>query len=353
MLLAGSLPVLVQANGTAGQIYTFSAPISGATEVALSFGDGSIGGTGATFGTLNETLYYDAVAQTLRQVGSVSLSPAEALFPITVGAGWPGTPPYPSATAHLTIGDGTGWLEFDSGTQSGISSGGGESFGWTLNLPVNGPCTVVSGGVTNCGTLSYSYGLSLVTTISAAGATSLDVTEFNVFGANAGLVVGDIGGWDLVNGSSDDTYEYSWDLSSLVATETPEPDGLMFLGLGAAMAALGCGRRDGGLGRGRGSRPARIFHSWLETDERGQRRSAGFQPAVSPTSSRQPVRTRCGSAGGQRVGNPRYSRLEVCAAAHAGLNHEISGLAGLSGSATKASQGVGHNEHQAARFHEP
>ena len=44
-------------------------------------------------------------------------------------------------------------------------------------------------------------------------------------------------------------------------------------------------------------------------------RSAGFQPAVSPTSSRRVVRRRgrikhfkaCG------LGNPRYSRLEVCA----------------------------------------
>ena len=286
-LLAGSLLVLVQANRAAGQIYTFSAPISGATEVALSFGPGSSGGTDMTFGTLNETLYYDSVAQTLRQVGSVSLSPADALFPIIVGAGWPGTPPYPSGTADLTIGDGTGWLEFDSGTQSGISSGGGESFGWTLNLPVNGSCTVVCGGVTNCGTLSYSYGLSLVTTFSAAGPTSLNVSEFNVSGASAGLVVGDIGGWDLFDGSSDDTYEYSWGLSPVVATEAPEPDGLMFLGLGAAMVALGRWQRDGGLHRRRGV--------------------------------------------GQRDPTDRM----------------------FSGSATKASQGVGHNEHQAARFHEP
>jgi len=38
-------------------------------------------------------------------------------------------------------------------------------------------------------------------------------------------------------------------------------------------------------------------------------RSAGFQPAVSPTSSRQTV----GITQRQRVGNPRYGRLEVCA----------------------------------------
>ncbi|PWU16996.1 MAG: hypothetical protein C5B50_12210 [Verrucomicrobia bacterium] len=42
---------------------------------------------------------------------------------------------------------------------------------------------------------------------------------------------------------------------------------------------------------------------------------AGFQPAVSPTSSRQAcLRFKNGNAfDGQRVGNPRYSRLEACA----------------------------------------
>jgi len=40
-----------------------------------------------------------------------------------------------------------------------------------------------------------------------------------------------------------------------------------------------------------------------------RRGSAGFQPAVSPTSSRQAIRT----SQRLRIGNPRYSRLEVCA----------------------------------------
>ena len=43
--------------------------------------------------------------------------------------------------------------------------------------------------------------------------------------------------------------------------------------------------------------------------------SAGFQPAVSPTSSRQGVEppVTFEFAGGLRIGNPHYSRLEVCA----------------------------------------
>ncbi len=49
--------------------------------------------------------------------------------------------------------------------------------------------------------------------------------------------------------------------------------------------------------------------------------SAGFQPAVSPTSSRQRVGQTCdaGSSTDLRIGNPRCSRLEVCAT-EAGLD---------------------------------
>ncbi len=44
-------------------------------------------------------------------------------------------------------------------------------------------------------------------------------------------------------------------------------------------------------------------------------RSAGFQPAVSPTSSRQSPEVGRGVGGSQRlrIGNPRYGRLQVCA----------------------------------------
>jgi len=38
-------------------------------------------------------------------------------------------------------------------------------------------------------------------------------------------------------------------------------------------------------------------------------RSAGWQPAVSPTGSR----LGCGKSGQLRIANPRYSRLTVCA----------------------------------------
>ncbi len=91
------------------------------------------------------------------------------------------------------------------------------------------------------------------------------------------------------------------------------------------------------------SRLTRIFRSWLESNERRQQRSAGFQPAVSPTSSRQTVGKTQVVWNGRalRVGNPRYSRLaavaperrygaprrrKVCATTHAGPDYEFFGL---------------------------
>src|SRR6266545_4006277 len=58
----------------------------------------------------------------------------------------------------------------------------------------------------------------------------------------------------------------------------------------------------------------RHFH-WAGARERAIGRSADFQSAVSPNSIRQAARP-LGDAGGfqgWRIGNPRYSRLEICA----------------------------------------
>ena len=69
-----------------GTTYVFSAPVSAHTAVALSFGSGSLGGgSQITFGTLNETLYYNPIAGTLRHVGSVTFNPTSVFFTIFGG----------------------------------------------------------------------------------------------------------------------------------------------------------------------------------------------------------------------------------------------------------------------------
>ncbi len=94
----------------------------------------------------------------------------------------------------------------------------------------------------------------------------------------------------------------------------------------------------------------RILHSCFNASKRRLLRSAGFQPAVSPTSSRQTVGKTEVVWNGRalRVGNPRYSRLEVCATMNAGPDYEISGLdtslrlagRGRSGSRTRGSSSL-------------
>ncbi len=229
-------------DAAAGQSYTFTTPVSGGSEVDLSFGAGSSGGMVTSFGTLNETLYYDPLAQTLRQVGSVSLAPSNGSFPIQWFA-WPGPPASaPTGTASLVIGDGTGRLAFDTGIQP--ISPGSDQYYWTLTLPVSGACTVVNGGQTNSGSVDFSFELGLGTEILSQTSSNLIVSEFvpggagGTYGGHGATEVANIGGIALFDGSGDNTYQYSWNIGSVSAVPAPEPGSLALLGLGAAMAAI-------------------------------------------------------------------------------------------------------------------
>jgi hypothetical protein len=222
--LVGSLLLVVSINRGMGQAYSFSAPISGRSDVALSFGTGSIGSGYTVFGILNETLYYDPTAQTLRQVGSVTLSPVSDAFSIWCQSAYPDLPNPPTGTANLTIGDGSGTLSFDTGVQN-LSSY------WELSIPVNGSCTVVYNGQTNSGPVNYSVNLTLSTQILSADPSSLVLSEgYDGFDDDE-TYVATIGGWELYDGTDDGTYHYSWNLNSVTATAVPEPDASMLLWL--------------------------------------------------------------------------------------------------------------------------
>ena len=227
---------VILTNEAGAQIYTLSAPVSGRSEVDLSFGPGSSGSMRTSFGTLTETLYYDPFAQTLRQVGSVNLNPPSGSFSMEYFA-WlgPSSSP-PTGTAKLTIGLGTGLLTFDSGTQP-VSPGANQCF-WTLSLPVSGVCTIVNNGQTNSGLVNYSVDLSLATIVLSASPTNLVISESATAGAIGATKVADVGGVALYNGTDDNIYYYSWNLGSVTATPTPEPGSLVLLGFGATMLAF-------------------------------------------------------------------------------------------------------------------
>lgn len=195
------------------QTYVFSAPISGFSEVDLSFGIGSSGVSRITFGTLNETLYYDPVAKTLRQVGSVTFTPASVEF--SMSGQQPMFYTNVSGTAFLTINEGNTNLLFDSGIQTNF-------YTCSLNIPITGSCMVVQSNQTNSGPLSYSFDVPLLTSILSVTSTNMTISENQTVGFNMGSHVGTVGGVYLYDDTSDGTYYFRWQITNVIAVVPPQ-----------------------------------------------------------------------------------------------------------------------------------
>jgi len=212
------------------QTYSYSGPVTGYAEVDLSpYGVGS-GGFVTAFGTLTETLYYDPAAETLEQVGSVTVNKPSGFINIF------SSPYFPRefGSATLTIGNGGG-ISFDN-TFSGVVSGGGASSVDNLLVPVSGSGTY--NGQAFAG--NWSIDIPLTAQVSAASPTSLTFSESAWQGAQQGQQV--IPGTDLKDAASDGTYYYSWQLSSIQAAalpaSVPEPNSLELLCLGLSALAF-------------------------------------------------------------------------------------------------------------------
>jgi hypothetical protein len=205
-----------QASGSL-QIYDYSGPVSGYTEVDLTpYGVGN-GGFSTTFGTLTETLYYDPVAQTLEEVGSVTVNPSTGSFNIAGSFIDPGD----IGSATLTLGIG-GSFSFDHTTFGVTPGGGGVSLGQDseLHVPVSGS------GIYNGQAFSGSWNIDLLVAaeISSVSPTSLTFSEGgapNFSGVNATQGSYVIPGTNLKDAISDGTYYWSWETGG-VATAVPE-----------------------------------------------------------------------------------------------------------------------------------
>lgn len=214
------------------QTYHFTAPISGFSGIALSFGSGGGGGSSMTFGTLDETLFYDPVANTLRQVGTVSIDESHFSFGINDGGFYGGS----YGNADLTV-TGGGTIAFDTGT---LGHSGPSSWLWDLKIPVTGTvsfhyygyqASLANPVIVDNAPISYSYALRLTTGILAATPESLTVSEQQFLGALKGSGV--FGFPDILfDGAGDNTYHYAWQLPATTATVVPESSSLAILGCG-------------------------------------------------------------------------------------------------------------------------
>jgi hypothetical protein len=202
-----------------------------------------IAGTGfhATFGTLNDTLYYNPVANTLQQVGSVPVNPGAA--DLGFADNRPG-----NLTGHVNVSLTLGSISFDS-TLTGNGGGGVEYFGIFLQIPVTGSYTFTTGGLEYTGPVNYTLNMPVVTEISSVTLTSLTFSQMQFESGEIGPYVASVTasngfGISLYAGADDGTYDVSWATGPIVI-EVPEPGGSSLLVLGATGLVFLLMRRQG------------------------------------------------------------------------------------------------------------
>ena len=236
-----------------GQTYSFSAPVTGSCDLdVMDYSDFSSGQfahatSQISLNTLTETMYYDPVNQTLRQVGSVSLNgPANVSLSFVANAMSPQT-----GTASVTVDFSfPAVLSFDTTCQS-LSGANNEFILAPPTIPVTGIYSILAGGQTLTGSFDYSlYFPSLVTDVSDLTPTALAISQtpigptgFPAPDIARGITADNGMQFNLVGGVSDGTYRSSWSLNPAAVNTIPEPEvwqifslGLFVLGLGACRA---------------------------------------------------------------------------------------------------------------------
>ena len=204
-------------------------------DVGLSPGPGYNGQFEANFGAISETLYYNPSAGTVREVGSIAVSPSSGTFNMQT-YGFPSTP---VGSASLTVGN-NGSVPFDI-TFSGLTGGLGlAGVGGDIVVPISGSGTYEGQAFSG----SWDVDLPLEMDITSASSSTLGFTEYSGFAPGSFSEVD--GQTVLANGlmdgaGGDGTIGYMWNLDP---DAQAVPDHATSLGLlGLALAPLAVLRR--------------------------------------------------------------------------------------------------------------
>lgn len=212
------------------QSFFYSGPVTGSMQVGLTPATSQQVFTGfdVTFGTVTEILNYDLTAQTLEEVGSVTVSPSSSgtfnLLGTAEPNGMGGSTNPVVGSASLTVGK-AGSFSFDINyILTGDASTPFLNVG--LLMPVSGTATYLGQAETGTWNLVVpAFPAVISSTSSALTFTEGSTSEYLLPGPSA--MPG------LVGGDGDDTYDASWFVSG-VATAVPEPSPLI-PGLGALL----------------------------------------------------------------------------------------------------------------------
>lgn len=226
------------------QTYFVSTPVSGNCDLdvnyfnpeATQWGPG-FGGS-VSYGTLDDTLYYDPMSNTLRQVGTITLNPGTFSTQFTA-YNWNGDNTSTMLTGLVSVSLTIGTISFDTGVISASLNG---NFNLPyLVIPITGSYTLDTGGDEYTGVLSYDPPIPAmdVTYISSVTSTSLTFSVSGEAQENKLPVLASVtasNGFDLIliGGGNDGGYYGGWSVPPVTAQAIPEPSTLLLLLLGAS-----------------------------------------------------------------------------------------------------------------------
>lgn len=230
------------------QVYQFTAPIDGFQSAGIfengrspsQFGAGGI----LTFGTLTETIFYDPVAHTMREVGSFTISPTSLYAGRSddrVNTSGILIPAYMSVA--YTFNGGNNTVSFDTGVKNLQDRGNGQfSSGGPLNwvIPYSAYWTLTTGSQDYYGWFSGSYHLEGLkdTKISQITPDSLVIqqgnnrhTDYDHPSQNYSITANGIN-YIISNEHFDNTTCQEYYVAPVTAFAVPEPGSLMLFTLG-------------------------------------------------------------------------------------------------------------------------